>query len=59
MKGVSQPEFRLVDNDDGTYTVTFQCTTSGRYDISITMGGLHIYASPFNVDVKKAVLQRR
>ncbi|KAL6076166.1 hypothetical protein QOT17_003073 [Balamuthia mandrillaris] len=41
--------FELVDNEDGTYTVSYLPTVAGVYVISVRVDGTPIYGSPFTV----------
>ncbi|MFB2119968.1 filamin/ABP280 repeat domain-containing protein [Parapedobacter sp. 2B3] len=45
----------IVDNSDGTYTVTYTPTKSGDDEIAITLGGIAINGSPYNSAVSPAV----
>jgi hypothetical protein len=40
---------KVVDNFDGTYTVTYRLTTLGSYKVHITLYGVHIRGSPFDL----------
>lgn len=40
---------KVVDNFDGTYTVTYRLTTLGLYKVHITLYGVHIRGSPFDL----------
>jgi len=41
------PTFELVDNEDGTYTLTFQTTVAGTYDIHVIVDDEPLTQSPF------------
>ena len=41
----------ISDNDDGTYTVSVIPQQLGQHQLSITVNGLHIQESPFNIAV--------
>jgi hypothetical protein len=49
--GMSRIRARVADNDDGTYTVTWRPTVSGRYHVAVSLFGNHINGSPFSVIV--------
>lgn len=40
LTGPNSIEGSVMDNDDGTYTVTYTATLAGQYQLSITMGAL-------------------
>jgi len=42
----------VVDNGDGTYSVTYNPEDAGRHDIAVTLDGKPIKGSTFKVDVK-------
>jgi len=54
MRGASALRARVFDNEDGTYTVSYFPSTSGRYNVSITLNGISLPGSPFAVDVLAA-----
>ena len=39
-RGASSVRARVADNEDGTYTVTWTPTVSGKYDIAISLHGI-------------------
>jgi hypothetical protein len=41
----------LTDHEDGTATVRYTCTCSGRHRVSIRLGDHHLVGSPFGIDV--------
>ena len=41
----------VIDNDDGTYTVSYQPLVRGNHRITVTMRNININGSPFNVNV--------
>jgi filamin len=43
----------IVDNNDGTYSVTYEPTEAGDYKIDITLDGHHIKDAPHHVTVKE------
>jgi hypothetical protein len=44
----------VIDNADGTYSVTYRVTRSGQYQIGVLMGVENIDGSPFELDVVPA-----
>lgn len=44
----------IIDNRDGTYLVHYKLNSVGRYVVSVTIGGLDIKGSPFNLLVRTA-----
>ena len=42
---------RLIDHDNGRYTIEYVAELSARYALSITIDAKHIVGSPFSVDV--------
>lgn len=51
VRGASLVKARVADNDDGTYLVEYKPSVSGRYTISITLGGQLLSGSPFGLNV--------
>ena len=47
IRGPAQVRARVSDNGDGTYLAVFKPSTSGRYAISVSMGGVQLPDSPF------------
>lgn len=45
----------VVDNNDGTYTVTYHPDKPGAYRIDVTLDGQNIKDAPFRVDVKQGI----
>lgn len=43
----------VVDNNDGTYTVTYEPTEAGEYKVDITLDGHHIKDAPHHVTVRE------
>ncbi|CAH3106182.1 hypothetical protein pdam_00005620 [Pocillopora damicornis] len=41
----------VIDNEDGTFTISYQPTARGLHQIHITMRNIHINGSPFSVNV--------
>ena len=41
----------MIDNDDGTYTVSYQPIVRGSHQITVTMRNININGSPFSVNV--------
>eukprot|EP00002_Diphylleia_rotans_P007559 TRINITY_DN1718_c0_g1_i12.p1 TRINITY_DN1718_c0_g1~~TRINITY_DN1718_c0_g1_i12.p1 ORF type:complete len:2907 (+),score=415.17 TRINITY_DN1718_c0_g1_i12:4370-13090(+) len=41
----------VIDNHDGTYGVSFVCSKSGCYSLSVTLRGVHINGSVFRVPI--------
>lgn len=41
----------MIDNEDGTFTISYQPTARGLHQIHITMRNIHINGSPFSVNV--------
>lgn len=41
----------MIDNEDGTFTTSYQPTARGLHQIHITMRNIHINGSPFSVNV--------
>ena len=41
----------VIDNEDGTHTVSYQPTVRGNHQITITMRNCNINGSPFSVNV--------
>jgi len=46
-------EPHVVDNNDGTYTVTYEPTEVGDYKIDVSLDGQHIKDSPHSVNVRE------
>lgn len=44
---------KIVDNNDGTYTVTYDPTEPGDYKVDITLDGHHIKDAPHHVKVRE------
>jgi hypothetical protein len=51
IRGASAVRARVFDNEDGTYTVRYIASTSGAYDIGISLNGLTLEGSPYRVSV--------
>jgi len=47
----SDPEARVVDNNNGTYSVEYEPTIPGPHVVEVTLGDQHIKDSPFHVNV--------
>jgi len=43
----------VIDNNDGTYTVTYDPTVAGDYKVDITLDGHHIKDAPHHVSVRE------
>lgn len=41
----------MIDNEDGTFTISYQPIVRGLHQIHITMRNIHINGSPFSVNV--------
>ena len=41
----------VIDNEDGTYTVSYQPIVRGNHQITVTMRNININGSPFSVNV--------
>ena len=41
----------VIDNEDGTYTVSYQPIVRGNHQITVTMRSININGSPFSVNV--------
>ena len=41
----------VIDNEDGTFTVSYQSTVRGSHQITVTMRNVNINGSPFTVNV--------
>lgn len=46
-----QAKVNVVKNADHTYSVSYMPTTPGKYEVSVTMDGVHIPGSVFHVEV--------
>jgi filamin len=53
IKGPVHVEPTIVDNNDGTYTVTYEPTAVGDYNVDITLDGHDIKDAPHHVTVKE------
>ena len=51
VRGSSRVRARVADNDDGTYTVTFKPSVSGKYSIAVSLFGESLPGSPFALEV--------
>jgi hypothetical protein len=51
-------DLRTVDNDDGTYTVTYCAVMAGTFELHIILYGYDIYGSPFAVQIEPAAFSR-
>ena len=51
VRGSSQTRAKVVDKEDGTYEVTYKPSTSGSYRVSVTLNGVSLPNSPFQVEV--------
>jgi hypothetical protein len=49
--GPTKLALKVLDNDDGSYTVAQRFTVAGKYDAHVTIGG-HDVASALNIDVQ-------
>ena len=47
VRGSSRVTAKVTDNEDGTYTVEYKPSTSGNYNISVTLNGVPLPDSPF------------
>ena len=45
-------ETRVVENGNGTYAIHYNASASGKYDLSVKVGGLHVKGSPFLLTVR-------
>jgi hypothetical protein len=53
ISGPEQVTPKVVDNNDGTYSVTYEAGKAGPYTIDVTLEGKHIKDAPFHVNVKE------
>lgn len=44
--------WRVIDHDDGRYTVHYNVTRAGFYSLSVKNGGQELHMSPYNFLVK-------
>lgn len=51
VRGSSQVRAKVIDKEDGTYTVEYKPSTSGTYSISVTLNGVPLPDSPLKVEV--------
>ena len=54
----SKPKCEVVDNNDGTYLVTYLLSTSGKYKIEVSESGKPVAGSPVKVKVVHSVPER-
>jgi filamin len=55
ISGTEKLEPEIVDNDDGTYTVTYHPDKPGPYVVKVTLDDENIKDSPFKVNVEQGV----
>lgn len=51
VRGASYVYAKVIDNNDGSYTVEYKPSTSGAYTIAITLAGRSMPGSPFSLTV--------
>ena len=51
---VETEDFDVVDNEDGTYTISFTPLKTGTYKISVFANSLHIKGSPISISVSNS-----